>query len=315
MKKLLFFYVILATCCQLSAQQDHQYTQFMYNKLLYNPAYAGSREVPTLTGIFRSQWMGFEGAPQSALVSFSSHFLSPRVGVGVVLSQQKIGLQRDFHASLAYSYELLKFDDVSVRAGIQASVRSLGIAWNEADPAQPLGDPSLPDLNQRTTDFYGNVGAGVFATVKDRFFAGLAVPRIYSNNIGELDSLALAKESPHFYGIGGVVFNLSDDIKLMPAVLFKYVNNAPFDADINVNLDIRQKVTAGISYRLGGDGLGESVDLLVLWQAAPQFAIGASYDFTLSDIKDYTAGSIELLVQADLKKPKNKNVFHPRFLN
>ena len=130
-----------------------------------------------------------------------------------------------------------------------------------------------------------------------------------------MDSLALAKESPHFYGIAGGIFPLSDDIKLMPAVLFKYVQNAPFDADIHVHLDIRQKVTAGISYRLGGDGLGESVDLLVLWQATPQFAVGASYDFTLSDIKDYTAGSIELLVQADLKKPKNKSVFHPRFLN
>lgn len=283
---------------------------------MYNPAYAGARPVPTITGIFRSQWVGFEGAPQSGLVSFSSPFLTKRVGVGGVASYKKIGLQRDFHASLAYAYELISIEKkASVRVGIQASLRSLGIAFNDADPFQPIGDPSLPD--QRISDFLGNVGAGVFGTFMEKFIVGFSVPRIYSNNIGESTNPAttLAKESPHFYGMVGGIFPLSDDINLQPAVLFKYVKNAPFDADININLDIRQKVTAGISYRLGGNGPGESVDLLVLWQASPQLGIGAAYDFTLSDVKDHTAGSIELLVQADLKKPKKKEVFSPRFLN
>jgi type IX secretion system PorP/SprF family membrane protein len=312
MKKHLFSFFILAACFRLSAQQDHQYTQFMYNKLMYNPAYAGARGVPSVTGIFRSQWFGFDGAPQSTLLSFNSPFLTPRVGIGGVMSLEKIGLQRDFTASLAYSYELIKLEKVSVRAGIQGSIRSLSIAFDDATPVN-IGDPSLD--NQRVNDIYGNVGAGVYATFDNRFYLGLSVPRIYANNIGlsNLNAATLAKESPHFYATAGAIIPLSEDINLLPAVLLKYVQNAPFNADINVNLDIRQKVTAGISYRLGGDGAGDSVDLLAMWQVAPQFGLGAAYDFTISNLKDYNSGSVEVLLQADLKKPKKKNVFSPRF--
>ncbi len=284
----------------------------MYNKLYYNPAYAGARGVPSVTGIFRSQWMGFDGAPQSGLVSFNSPFLTPRVGVGVVMSHLSIGLQRDFRASLAYSYELIKEENLSVRAGIQGSLRSLSIAFNDANPVDP--DPSVS--NESVTDYLGNVGAGVYAIISERYYVGFSTPHIYSNTYGAANTNAglLAKESPHFYATAGGIFPLSEDINLMPAVLFKYVKHAPIDADININLDIRQKVTAGLSYRVGGDGSGESIDLLVLWQAAPQLGIGAAYDFSLSDLKDYNSGSIELLLQADLKKPsKKKNVFSPRF--
>jgi hypothetical protein len=90
------------------------------------------------------------------------------------------------------------------------------------------------------------------------------------------------------------------------------VKNAPFDADININLDIRKKFTAGLSYRLGGDGPGESVDLLAFWQATPQFGVGAAYDFGLSRLKDFNAGSIELVVLSDLKK-RSKKMSNPRF--
>lgn len=292
-------------------QQEHQYTQFMYNKLLINPAYAGARGVPSVTAIYRNQWLGFKGAPQSALASFNSPFLSQRVGVGVTLSHQKIGLQRDFNMSLAYSYDMVSSEDFSFRIGIMASLRSLGINFTDAQP-DTGGDPSLGD--DQVNDFYGNVGAGVYGTVADQFYFGFSVPRIYSNAIGYANGNAvlIAKEYQHFYGMMGGIFPIADDINLMPAVLLKYVKNAPFDADINLNLDIRKKFTAGLSYRLGGDGPGESIDLLAFWQATPQFGVGASYDFGLSSLKDYNAGSIELLVQADLKK-RSKKMSNPRF--
>ena len=312
MKNLLTLLIILIAGVQLSAQQDHQYTQFMYNKLLYNPAYAGSRGTPTLTGIFRSQWVGFDGAPQSGLLSFNSPFLTPRVGVGGTLSYLKLGLQRDFHATLAYSYDLVAMENASVRVGIQGAVRSLGMAFEDAQPLN-IGDPSLD--NQQISDFYGNVGAGIYGVFLNQFYVGFSVPRIYSNSLGlnSANNPISAKEYRHYYGTAGGILPLSDDINLLPAVLIKYVENAPIDADININLDIRQKVTAGISYRLGGNGAGESIDLLVFWQATPQVGVGAAYDFTLSDLKDYNGGSIELLIQADLKKPSKKNVFSPRF--
>ncbi|HOY05660.1 MAG TPA: type IX secretion system membrane protein PorP/SprF [Saprospiraceae bacterium] len=311
MKKLVFSFALLLSAAALFGQQEHQYTQFMYNKLLLNPAYAGARGVPSVTAIYRNQWIGFKGSPQSALASFNSPFLSPRVGIGVTLSHQSIGLQRDLHMSLAYSYDLVASDEFSMRVGITASLRSLGIAFSDAQP-NVGGDPSLGD--EKINDFYGNVGAGLYGTVSDRMYFGFSVPRIYSNAIGYVNGSAtlIAKEYQHYYAMAGGIIPIADDINLMPAILLKYVKNAPFDADINVNLDIRKKFTAGLSYRLGGDGPGESIDLLAFWQATPQFGVGASYDFGLSSLKDYNAGSIELMVQADLKK-RSKKMSNPRF--
>lgn len=311
MKKRFLFIPFLALALTVSAQQEQMYTQFMFNKLMYNPGYAGSFVSPTLTAIYRNQWMGFKGAPQSALVSFNSPFVSPRVGVGVTLSHQQIGLQRDFHMALAYSYDLVASDEFSMRVGITASLRSLGIAFADAQP-DVSGDPSLGD--DQVNDFYGNVGAGIYGTVSDNFYFGLSVPRIYANALGYANTNAtfIAKEYRHFYGMAGGIFPIAEDINLMPAILLKYVENAPFDADLNVNLDIRKKFTAGISYRLGGDGPGESIDLLAFWQASPQFGVGAAYDFGLSTLKDYHAGSVELMVQVDLKK-RSKKMSNPRF--
>lgn len=316
MKKLIFSLAILvAAGVSLKAQQEGHFTQFMYNKLYLNPAYAGARGVPSLMAIYRSQWVGFEGAPQSILASYNGPFLSNRVGVGATISHMKIGLQRDFRGTVSYSYDMVAQDEVSLRLGLSGSLRSLGFAYNEATPAQS-GDLSVED--QRINDFYGNVGAGVYGTIMERYYFGLSVPHLYSNAIGLVNGNAttLAKESQHFYGMAGAVLPLSEDINLMPAILLKYVKNAPFDADINVNLELRRKFTAGISYRLGGDGSGDSVDLLVFWQASPQFAIGGAYDFTLSSLRDYNAGSFELLLQYDLKQVKGsgkKKMSNPRF--
>ncbi|MBU6341965.1 MAG: type IX secretion system membrane protein PorP/SprF [Bacteroidetes bacterium] len=322
MKKNIFTICLLAAATHLWAQQEHHYTQFMYNKLLLNPGYAGARGVPSITGIYRSQWIGYEGAPQSALFSFNSPFLSPRVGVGLTLTQERIGLHRDTYGALAYSYELAKSENLSVRLGIMGSIRSRGydFAKVSTDPQQ-IFDPSVGG-NTFVRDYTGNVGAGIYATVSQQFYVGFSIPHIYQNNIGrntDVSANLQGKEIRHFYGNAGAILPISDDINLMPAVLVKYVKNVPLDADINLNLDIRKKVTAGLSYRLGGDGAGESLDLLFFWQISNQLGFGAAYDFTLSRLKNYSSGSVEIMLQADLKKTAKgkksgkKNMTNPRF--
>ncbi len=305
-------------CSASIAQQQAQYTQFMYNKLPVNPAYAGARGVPFVTALYRNQWMGFDGAPKSVLASFNSPFLSPRVGVGVTISHTQIGLDKDFAGTLAYSYDLIPDEDISLRGGIMGTIRSLSVDFSNAvAPQGVVGDNSLEQ--GKISSIFANVGAGLYFTYDDRFYAGFSVPRIYANSIGINDGtlpagFETAKESPHFYGMAGAIIELSGDINLMPALLTKYVKNAPFDVDVNVNLEIKEKVIAGLSYRAGGNGAGDSMDLLLFWQAHPQFGVGVAYDFSLSDVKDYTAGSIELLFQADLKKvSKKKNMSNPRF--
>jgi type IX secretion system PorP/SprF family membrane protein len=313
MKKFIFFLLMTAmTPMLLRAQQDHQYTQFMYNKLLINPAYAGARGIPFITGIYRNQWTGFEGAPQSALISLNSPFLSQRVGLGVTVSNQQAGLQRDLFGQLAYSYDLIPNKDISVRIGVMGSVRSLALDFTKAQPAVP-GDPSFD--NQRTAELLGNVGAGIYSTFYDKFYVGLSVPRIYSNTFGFNPGAGdrSAKEYRHYYGMVGAVLPIGDGINLLPAALLKYAENAPFDADINLSLEVNQKVNFGASYRLGGEGRGESVDVLAFWQFTRQLALGAAYDFPLTALRNYSSGSFEVLLQADLKKPKRKSMSNPRF--
>lgn len=321
MKKIFLFLIFAVVTAHAFAQQEHQYTQFMYNKLPINPAYAGARGIPFVTALYRNQWMGFDGAPKTVLATFNSPFMTPRVGVGVTIAHYQIGLDKDFAGSLAYSYDLIPDDQISLRAGIMGSIRSLSMDFTRAvtaDPAGPGGDNSL--ALDRSSSVYANVGAGLYFTFEDRFYAGFSVPRIYANTLGINDNplpsgFQTAREYQHFYAMAGAILELNEDINLMPAILTKYVKNAPFDVDVNVNLEIKKKVVAGLSYRAGGNGAGDSMDLLLFWQAHPQFGVGVAYDFSLSDVKDYTSGSIEILLQADLKQPKGggKNMSNPRF--
>ena len=332
MKKYILSIVLLGFGLMVFAQQEHQYTLFMYNKLQLNPAYAGERGGGSLTGIYRNQWLGFEGSPESALVSFNTPFIVPRVGMGLTITGQKIGLQRDAIAQLAYSYDLINSNEISLRMGLQGSVRALGTDLTDAQFIV-AGDQSIQ--NQQVNDIMGNFGAGVYLNYKDQFYAGLSVPRIYTNSFGINNTVGLtAQDYRHYYGMFGASIPLGGDLALQPAVLVKYVetasgarqlnpnfsgnflSNGIFDADFNLSLDIREKVTTGLSYRLGGDGNGESVDLTFMLQATPKLGLGLAYDFVLSGIRDYTSGSVEAMVRYDLKAVEGslgKDMSNPRF--
>jgi type IX secretion system PorP/SprF family membrane protein len=316
MKSIYIFSLLLLGFFQVNAQQEQQYTQFMHNKLMLNPAYAGARGVPFITGIYRNQWLGFEGAPKSALVSFNTPFLSKRVGAGVTLSHRSLGLERNTSLSLSYSYNLIAKDGFSLRAGLMGAARYFNLDFTKSKALLP-NDPSLiypSAIDPKSKEFYANVGAGLYGSIEDKFYAGISVPNIISNNISLKDATSdnNAKEFQHVYFMSGISLPLGEDVFLLPAILVKYVKNAPLDADININLDVKKKITAGLSYRMGGDGRGDSVDLLFFLQATPKFGLGLAYDFSLSQFKDHSSGSFELLTQVDLKQKKN-NMSNPRF--
>ena len=311
MSKFYLFFLLAILPFVLQGQQEHQYTQFMYNKLTYNPAYAGIRGVPTMTAVYRNQWFKMDGAPRSALISMHAPVFTQRVGVGAVLSHNSIGLHSDVQLAATYSYNIIAADNFSLRLGVSGSLRVLSLNFSKATPLTAY-DPSLDD--KRMNDAYANFGAGIYGTFQERLYFGFSVPRIVRNNIGlNTDPMVTsARESRHYYGTTGGIIPLGKHLNLLPAVLVKYVQYAPIDVDVTLNIEVMEKITTGLAYRAGGDGKGESLDLLAFWQINPRIGVGAAYDLSLTNLRSYTGGSFELLFYADLVKRK-KGMSNPRF--
>ncbi|MEO1515345.1 MAG: type IX secretion system membrane protein PorP/SprF [Bacteroidota bacterium] len=296
----------------LLGQQEFQFTQFMHNQLFINPAYAGARDMTSLLAIYRNQYAGFEGSPQSRLVSINTPILGQKVGFGFSVSNHTAGITNLWYGSMAYSYKLQITKDAAVRFGLQGSIRYYGFDFE--DPAifiRDGGDPSLSENME--TKYAGNFGAGLYFTYKQVYF-GLSVPHFFPNEItlNRTNVVDLvAQEVPHFYAIAGVMLPVSEKLHLKPAILAKYVQNAPFDLDANISMVFDYRITAGVSYRHGGDDLVESIDLLLMYQHK-SIGIGLAYDVGISGLGAESGGSWEVLLRYDFLKEQD-NIANPRF--
>ncbi|MCB0542219.1 MAG: type IX secretion system membrane protein PorP/SprF [Saprospiraceae bacterium] len=293
-------YLPIICCClyvTLQAQQEPQYTQFMFNKLAFNPAYAGSFESPTIMAIYRSQWMGLEGAPETQIISYNQRAARNRVGIGGHLARNTIGITRTLTFNIDYAYRVpLRRGYLS--AGVQPSIRHLYQDWT--DPrlnASQKFDGAIP--TEPKSKIVANVGFGVFYTGY-KWYAGAAAPRLINNSIDFADYGGnLSREVLHLNAMGGLTFDVAEELVITPQVLLKYVANSPFDADINISALFRNKFYGGLTYRTGGDtnGTGESVDALAGIQATENLFFCLSYDIGLTRLRKYNNGSVEAMVR------------------
>jgi type IX secretion system PorP/SprF family membrane protein len=314
MLRILLISIVTFICLgSLSAQQESHYTQFMYNKLYLNPAYAGAEGYGSFVGIYRNQWMGFDGAPVSQLLSYNTPFLGKRVGFGLVLNHDKIGILNNWRGAMSYSYDLINRPNTMLRIGLQGSARYFQLDFT--DPSLNIIDPNDPSIleNMQSDEIYYNVGAGLYLEVHS-FFFGFSVPSLIENIYGfNPDSgNPTAAERRHYYAMTGVALPVSDKVTMRTAVLGKYVKHAPVDVDINLMFDFNKRLQTGLSYRVGGDGTGDSVDFLLFGQLSRNFGLGLAYDYSLSEIRNSTSGSIEALLRLDLLGSKD-NLQNPRF--
>ena len=309
----------------LKAQQEAQFTQFMYNQLYINPGYAGARNSTSLLALYRNQWLGFEGSPESKLISFNTPLLNNRIGLGVTINNHTQGITDAVDASLAYAYNLQINEGTSLRFGIQGSIHHFSTDFS--DPSVFIRDPNDPSIreNETATKTTGNFGMGIYLSIKQMYF-GLSVPNFYPseitfNEIGNV--LKVAKQSPHYYFSAGMLLQANENFAVKPAVLLKYVKNAPSDVDANLSFIFNRLLTVGASYRFGGDGTagengssgglgsGDSIDLLAMYQVN-KLGIGVAYDFGLSELSKQTSGSFEILLRFDFLKERD-DIANPRF--
>ncbi|MEO1260122.1 MAG: type IX secretion system membrane protein PorP/SprF [Bacteroidota bacterium] len=316
MNKIYTFLIILLFSITAFGQQEQHFTNFVYNQQMYNPAYVGSRNTPSFTGLHRSQWLGFEGAPSAQVVSFQTPIMKQRAGIGGTIARQGLGISYSWFGSAAYSYNLRITQEIDLRIGLQATLEYLGIDFSDPKVVTVSQvDPSLSDGNFED-QYIGNVGVGLYLTYKDLFYFGASSPQLYPNDISFNDLVSdQAKAFPHRYFNLGAIIPATDDLEIMPNMLIKWVQHAPVDVDLNIMARYLKKFTGGLAYRTGGGGTsssGESVDVLLFYQFDQKIGAGLSYDMTLSDIKDYSSGSIELVVRYDLRDEKG-NLENPRY--
>jgi type IX secretion system PorP/SprF family membrane protein len=297
MKKLL---TIIAIFCwaQGYAQQRPIHSLYMFDPLLINPAYAGTQVQLSGTAIYRNQWVNFPGAPKTFTASVHSGFRKSKVGVGVLASSDKIGIHDENSLYLLYSYklQLSKFDkSTTLSFGLQGGFNNLQSDFTKLNP-KDMNDPFAAVVEKNMS---WNFGAGAYFRHK-KFYAGLSVPYLINNKVVDLEDLSsIAKQSRYYYLTMGYTHQVSKNFKIVPSTLIRIQETAPLSLDANLIFVIQDMVGIGGSYRLGDSVVG-----LFELQLNENFHVGYAYDFTLSDIRLYSNGSHEIMINYRIKIPR-----------
>ena len=290
------------------AQQDSQFTQYMYNTISINPAYAGSRDTFSVFALHRSQWIGLDGAPQTNNVSVNTPIKNTNVGIGVSIINDKIGPSEENNIAVDFSYTIPTSDNFKLSFGLKASANLLNVDFNKLSQYDS-GDTNL--ATNIDNKFSPNIGLGFYLHSEDTY-VGLSIPYLLDTkhfdryaNTGS--SSNLAKQDIAYYLTVGHVFELNENLKFKPSVLAKLVQGAPVGLDFSANFLINEKFVAGASYRLNA-----AVSGLVGFQASESWFIGYSYDFDTTGLSKYNSGSHELFLRFELFNRYSK-IFSPRF--
>ena len=292
----------MLTCYTGFAQQDAQFTQYMYNTININPAYAGSRGVMSIFGLHRTQWVGLDGAPTTNAFSLNTPINNSNIGIGLSVVSDKIGPTHDNTLSADVSYTIPTSETYKLSFGIKASANMFDLDTSILNPAD-ANDPNLQNYNNKISP---NFGAGIYFH-SDKLYLGVSVPNFLQDSKYNDNAVAVFQERMNFYFIGGYVFDLSESIKFKPAVLTKLVTGAPLQVDASANFLLFDKLTLGAAYRWDA-----AVSAMAGFQITDGLFIGYSYDMETTELKNYNSGSHEVFLRFELFNRVSKLV-SPRF--
>lgn len=293
---------ILLGVLSANAQQDSQYTQYMYNTVAFNPAYAGNRGTLTAMSTYRNQWVGLDGAPETLNFSLHSPISISRVALGLGFVSDKIGpsTESTIAADFAYSFPVDK-KGTKLAFGVKAGVNIFNIDVDKLT----IYDPNDVNLANRTVTS-PVVGLGLYLHT-DQWYMGLSTPNILETEHYDDIKVSTAKEKMHLYLTAGYVFDLNSDLKFKPAVLAKATSGAPLSVDLSGNFLIYEKLTLGMAYRWDA-----AVSALAGFQVSDHLMIGYSYDYETTELSRYNDGSHEVFLRFELGT-RTRGVVNPRF--
>ncbi|AUP81543.1 PorP/SprF family type IX secretion system membrane protein [Flavivirga eckloniae] len=296
--------VVFATLLSLkgNAQQDPQYTQYMYNTMSVNSAYAGQRDALSVTGLYRTQWVGIDGAPKTITFGAHSPLRNNRLGLGLNVVSDKLGPASETNVDVNFSYTIPvdEIRKIEFSFGIKAGFHMLDTDWSK-------GVFQYPDrvFNDNLSLFSPTIGAGMYLH-SEKWYLGLSVPNFFSTDHYDGIEESVATERLHYFLIAGYVFDVSENVKLKPATLVKAVSGAPIIADLSLNALFNEKITLGVGYRWD-----DSFSGLAGFQISDELFIGYAYDLTTTKLNSYNSGSHEIMLRFELK-PVGR-ILSPRF--
>ncbi|RZJ47902.1 MAG: type IX secretion system membrane protein PorP/SprF [Flavobacterium sp.] len=226
------------------SQQESQYTQYMYNTLSINPGYAGTRGVPSIFGLYRTQWVGLDGAPTTANFSIDTPVTENGQGAGISIINDQIGPSTETILAASYSYPIRISENVTMSLGISGALDFMTVDFNKLD----VYDPDDPFLSGVLTKTSPNIGAGVYFH-SDQWYLGVSIPQILETKFYDDVKVSVASQKMHFYAMAGYVFDINNNLKLKPAAMVKIVSGAPVAVDISANFLFIEKLTLGVAYR------------------------------------------------------------------
>ncbi|MBX2971017.1 MAG: type IX secretion system membrane protein PorP/SprF [Cyclobacteriaceae bacterium] len=300
--------VVLSFTHKVSAQQYPVFTQYYFNELVINPAFAGSHVQLSLTSTYRNQWVNFPGAPRT--VSFSGHtaLMNGKMGVGLLVNHDEIGSYGNEHVYGYYSYRI-NMQKATLSMGLMAGFNFLGVDFSNLDLQDPT-DPSFLPINE----FKPNFGTGIYYN-RQNFFAGFSIPFLLNNAVtSNLENIATEiREARYYFLRGGGIFpiNRAETLKLNPSMLVRAQEGQPLSMDINLGLVIHDILSTGVSWR-SGDSFITFIDL----KLSEKFHFAYSYDWTTSDMARFSNGSHEFMLNYRAKvTTAHKNLNCPTYFH
>ncbi|UII75985.1 type IX secretion system membrane protein PorP/SprF [Flagellimonas sp. HMM57] len=303
-------FMVLGIVC--TAQQNPQYTQYMYNTQIINPAYSGSREALSFGLLGRTQWVSLEGSPESGTFTVNSPIgLYDNMGLGLSIVHDRIGPSSESNITADYAYRIDVSREGRLSFGLKAGVDVLNVDYS----ALTIFDQNDPFFqNNIDNRLQPQVGVGLYFNT-DRFYMGASIPNfLRAEHFDEgtlegdnVDSDSIALERLHYFLIAGYVFDLNQNLKFKPATLFKAVGGSPLQWDFSANFLFNEKFTLGASYRWSA-----SLSALAGFQITDSLFLGMAYDYQTTEIESYSDGSYEVFLRFDIFK-KSDRILTPRF--
>ncbi len=299
--KILMLLAVMLFAYQKSiAQTEPMYSQYMFNMMGVNPAYAGSREATGFNLFQRKQWIGLQGAPQTTSFSFDQSILNKKAGWGIQLYDDKIGVEKADGINIMGSTRIQVSENGILSGGLSFGLMNYRIDLMNVTGRFTPNDPAFySDLNKWTP----SLGLGIYYNT-DNFYAGVSIPNILKSRLTAFDLIRSGLQKvnqKHIFLTTGIVLAINEDVKLKPSTMIKMVEGAPIEADLNTNVWLRDIIGLGVSYRTGDAVIG-----MAEIQVNENLRFGYAYDMTISPLKYYNTGTHEIMIRYEIGNFKTK---------